>query len=298
MLEVVNFRVRSFDLNYLDLYWDLKPTREDIFDYRFYVERSDHEHSGYQQLAGPFTDEYHFRDTTLRGQRSQYREWFYRLRVTDVRRGGNPVYFPPQGGVTLRAEIDLTAAEMARNFQIRLEEFVGRQAWVFPIRTFGQICTCVDSVTMRKTVSMCTACYDTKWVGGYHRPIEVMIQVITPPEVTTMADLGEIQNINATGRLSNYPEIHPRWLLVDSENRRWRVGEGIRRVEKGRGLVRQEFPIHAIPKTDVEYLLPLKLSDAEKQNLFPSPTRLFTNPQDVGHDEEPKYDALRGVYRV
>jgi hypothetical protein len=191
------------------------------------------------------------------------------------------------------------AMEMARNFQIRLEEYVGRVAWLFPIRSFGQTCSaCVDGVTLRKTKSKCLACYDTHWVGGYHRPIEVHIQIIAPPEVTTTADLGEIQNINATGRLANYPEVHPRWLVIDAENRRWRVGEGIRRVEKGRGLIRQDFPLHAIPRGDIEYLLPLNLTDAEQETLFPGPRRLFTNPQDVGNDKTPEYDALRGLYRV
>lgn len=298
MLEVTNFKVRSFDLDYLDLHWEIAPTSEDVFDYDFYIERSDHEHSGYQVLAGPFSDAFRFRDRSIRGQKSQYREWFYRLRVVDKKRA-DILYFPPQGGVTLRAELDLVAMEMARNFQIRLQEYVGRLAWVYPARTFGQKCpSCIDSVTMRKTKSMCLVCYDTSWVGGFHQPIELFMQIITPPEATTSADLGEMQNINATGRLSNYPEIHPRWLVVDSENRRWRVGEGIRRVEKGRGLVRQDFPLHAIPKGDIEYRLPLNLSDAEQISLFPGPRRLFTNPQDVGNDKDPNYDALRGMYRV
>jgi len=128
--------------------------------------------------------------------------------------------------------------------------------------------------------------------------MELNMQIIMPPEATTTADLGEIQNINATGRLSNYPEIHPRWIVIDSENRRWRIGEGIRRVEKGRALVRQDFPLHAIPRGDIEYKLPLNMTDAEKIAMFPAPQRLFTNPQDVGHDKDPEYDALRGVYRL
>jgi len=297
MLEVVNFRVRTFTVEHLDLYWEIVPTSEDPFDYDFYVERSDHEHSGYKRIAGPFSDKYHFQDTTLKGISSHYRQWFYRLQVVDKKRGDD-LYFPGQGGVTLRADPDLIALEAARNTQIRLQEFIGRLVWVFPIRTFGQYCTCVDSITQRKTASNCLVCYDTKYVGGYHQPIELMMQIIMPPEATTTADMGEIQNINATGRLSNYPEVHPRWMVVDSENTRWRIGEGIRRIEKGRALVRQDFPLHAVPKQDIEYRLPVNLTDAEKLALFSGPRRLFTNPQDVGEDTDPMWDAARGVYRA
>lgn len=298
MLKVCNIRVRSFDLDYLDLLWELEPTSDDIFDYDFHVQRSEHEYSDYVDIAGPFTDAYRFRDLTLRGQLSFFRRFYYRIRVTHRQSAATETY-PTEGGVCLRADPDLEALEMARNARIRLQEFSGRLVWVFPIRTFGQRCTCVDSVTGRRKVSSCSTCFDTGWVGGFHRPIETYMQIVTPPEATTLSDLNEVQNINATGRMGNYPEVHSRWVVVEGENSRWRIGEGIRKVEKGRAVIRQDFPLHRIPVGDIEYTLPISLTQAEVDVLQPTAQRLYTNPQDIGEGGKPRaYSDLRSLYRV
>ena len=296
MLTCKNIRVRSFDLDYIDLYWEISPTTEDIFDYDFYVEKSDHEFSGYFHLVGPFQDAYRFRDSTVRGQSSLFRNWYYRIRVVD-RASSEEAYYPEQGGVTLRAMPDLYALEMARDTRLRLQEFEGRKVWVFPIRTFGQICSvCVDLITQRKKRADCPVCFDTKWVGGFHQPIETYMRILSPPEATSMADLQEVQNVNGSGSLSNYPEIHPRWIVVELENRRWRIGEGVKKVEKARALVRQDFPLHQIVRGDIEFALPVNLTSPEEEGA--SPPRKYTNAQDIGTDIGIGYEDVKGMLGI
>lgn len=298
MLKVCNIRVRSFDLDYLDIVWEIGPTTEDIFDYDFYVQRSENEYSDYVDIVGPFTDAYRFRDLTRRGQKNFFRRFYYRIRVVHRETAATETY-PEEGGVALRADPDLVALEMSRNARLRLQEFSGRKVWLFPIRTFGQTCTCKDSVTGRRKRSLCPVCFDSGWVGGYHRPLEVYMQIITPPEATTRSDLNEVQNMNATGRIGNYPELHSRWVVVEAENIRWRVGEGIKKVEKGRAVIRQDFPLHRIPVGDIEYTLPISLTQAEVDALQPTAQRLYTNPQDIGEGGKPLAHAdLRSLYRV
>jgi len=300
MLKVQNIRVRSFDLDHLYVLWDIEPTTEDPLKYDFWLEKSDAEFSGFHTLVGPFTDRYLFKDNTLRGQKSFFRKWYYRIRVQLRGSGDDPVYFPENGrGVCVRAEPDLQALEMARNERIRLREVNGRTVWVFPVRTFGQKCpVCSDSSTGIKRRSTCLTCFDTTFVGGYHRPLEVKMQITTPPQSTTAADLGEIENVNGQGKLANFPEVAHRWLVVEADNTRWLIGEGIRRIEKARALVRQEFPLHRPSNTDVVYKIPIELDSDEMADLRPYEERQYTHSQDLTEEQVPDEDMSQRIFKV
>lgn len=282
MLEITKLRVMSFDLDYLDVLWEIYPTKEDIFDYDFYVERSDNEYSGFVTLAGPFRDMYYFRDTTIRAHKSFFRTWYYRLKVVH-RNSGTLVYFPAEGSACLRVEPDLEALYMAKDANLRLQRGEGRLVWIFPIRTFGQKCgSCTDSVTGRRIQVACPVCFNSTYVGGYHNPIEAWMKISSNvPIATSATDTGEVENVNTQGRLGNWPEVSPRWLVVTEDNKRWRIGEGVRRIEKGRSLVSQSFSLHAIPVGDIEYKLPINLTLDEMHKLQTGFPALYTNAQDV-----------------
>ena len=277
MLEIVNIRVKSFELDYLDLFWELEPTSEDVNDYSFVVEKSYSEFGPFSDLTKPFKNRFHLRDNTVRGQHSFYNKSFYRIRlVHDTSK--NSTTFPKSGaGVKLAALPDLAALEMARMERLKLKEFKGRKLWVFPRKTFGQRCKCYDAVTSRKLRSSCPSCFDTGWAGGYDRPLEVFGQIIEPAEFTAKSPLGEIEQQNSVGYFPNYPEVHEGWVIVEAENIRWRVGPQIVKVRKARALVRQEVQLHRIPAGDVEYSLPVNVGDLG--SLVATPTRNLVNPQ-------------------
>lgn len=277
MLKVTNIRVRSFDKDYLDIYWDVEPIYDDVLDYEFVIEKSTSQYGPFQDLTGAFRNKFHVRDNTVRGQRGYYNHSYYRVRVKHLP-SGDEATFPEEGhGVKLDAAPDLHAIEMSRIENLKLREFKGRKVWVFPRKRFGQKCRCYDPVTRRKTVSQCQSCFDTGWVGGYDSPLQVWAQIISPDERTTRGPYGEHNHENTVCKLANYPEVMEGWIIVEGENIRWRVGSSLRKFRKGRSLIRQEVQLNRVEPSDIEYALPLNLSNIE--DLVIAPPRNMTNPQ-------------------
>jgi hypothetical protein len=294
MLEVINIRVRSFDLSYLDVYWDIKPSFEDILNFDFVVEKSRSEFGPYRDVHNPVINSFHIRDNTVKGQHSFYNKLWYRVRVRN-RETGEEESWPKLGGAKLAALPDLAALEMARINNLKLKEFSGRKVWIFPKKTSGQRCPiCFDEVSQRRLRSSCLNCFDTGWVGGYNAPVESYGMVITPNEATTHAPFGDMQTENTSILLGNYPELFEGDIIIEAENIRWRVGSNIGKVNKARALVRQQAPIHHIPKSDMEYSLPMNLGADEIRELQASPERNYTNPQTLESDKLVK--ALNNVF--
>lgn len=294
MLEVTNIRVRSFDLNYLDVYWDVASCFEDINQFEFYVLRSDSEFGEYSTIAGPVMNDLHIRDNTISGHKKFYHHLYYKIKVVDRSRGTEST-FPGVGGVRLSAPLDLMALEMARINNLRLKEFSGRKIWVFSRKTSGQRCqSCFDPVTSRKTKARCGNCFDTSWVGGFNAPVEVFAKIISPNESVIHAEFANVEVENTAILLGNYPEVFEGDIIVEAENVRWRVGSTIQKVKKSRAIIRQQAPLHRIPNGDVEYKIPINLSEDEVKNLVASPERNITNPQTL--ESAKLTNALNGVF--
>ena len=294
MIKISDIRIRSFDVDYLDVYWDIVPCYEDLGDYEFVVERADNETGPYRALTVPMINRFHFRDTTLRGRHSYYAKIYYRVRVTH-RATAETAVWPEVGGVKLAALPDLVALEMARINNLKLKEFMGRKMWVYPRRRSGQRCqTCYDRVTGRKIRSSCSVCFDTTWVGGFYAPVESYGMIVSPNDTVVHSGFGDMEVENTTLLIGNYPELSEGDLIVEAENIRWRVGSTIAKVTKGRALIRQQAPIHRIPKGDSEYTVPLNLTNDEIKNLLASPDRNYTNPHNLESDDI--VSALNNVY--
>jgi hypothetical protein len=276
---VCNIRVRSFDVDYLDVYWDVEPSYEDINNFEFVLEKSPAEFGSYEDLTKPLINRFHVRDNTVRGQRSYYNRIYYRVRAINRTTGESKV-FPETGGVRLAALPDLAALEMARINNLKIKEFTGRKMWVYPKKRNGQRCAqCYDETLQRRTRSNCGTCFDTGWVGGYHSPVETYGLIVSPNETTIHANFGNIDSENTTLVMGNYPELSEGDLVLEAENIRWRVSSSIGKTKKSRALVRQQATIHRIPNSDVDYRVPINLTEDEIKDLIASPERNYTNPQ-------------------
>jgi len=295
MLEVTNIRVRSFDVSYLDVYWDVAPCYEEIKDYEFVLQVSDSEFGPYHDLTPGMVDVYHVRDNTVTGQHSYYMQRYYRVMVRKRADPSVSKTYPELGGAKLSAAPDLYALEMARINNLKLQEFMGRKIWVFPRKQTGQRCgICYDPVMIRKTRSSCPTCFDTTWVGGFHQPIEVYGMIVSPNESTTQTNFSRVQNENTTLLLGNYPEVSEGDVVVEAENIRWRVGSEINKVNKARALIRQQAPIHRIPTSDIEYSLPIKLTESAVRDMVATPARNYTNPHNF--ESVSLAEALNSVF--
>lgn len=291
-LNILEFRAQSFDLDHVDLFWTTgdfysgQPNDEIITAYTFQVLRSESPMGPWDPLTPAFKDQYYFRDVKP-ALLHKWRELYYILRVTDLRT--NEVKdFGPTGQL---AEPDLLALEIMRQEDVLFREFIGRKCWLYPVKTFGPKCICYDRVKGKRTRSNCVTCYDTGYLGGYLSPIECYIQVDPSSNANQKTPLGQQQSNNTTARLISFPPIKPDDILVEAENRRWKVVT-VAMTTRLRAVVHQELTIHEIPRGDVEYKLPINVADLT--NVKPSAERNFTNPQHV--DGEPGGPDFLAVY--
>lgn len=287
MIKIVRERVVSFSIDYLDIFWEIKSTTEDVQDYSFYVERSEAEAGPWDTLAGPLVDKYFFRDNTIPAININ-RTLFYRIKVEHnvskevdyssiIDRAGKP---------------DVYASEIIKLENVLFSELIGVRAWVFPVKTFGQRCPeCWDDVLQKRMTDMCRTCWGTGFSGGYHYPIQVWCQIDLPPEETEY-----LSNIKDDHRQTNYfnirmgpsPDVKPLDLIIDHNNRRMRVFS-IGGTTRFGVTVRQELKCVQVQKGAIEDAIPLKIPS----DTVLVPPRNFNNSQSR-HDTGVK-DVL-GMY--
>lgn len=289
LLDLKDLRVRSLDSDFNELTWKLADTSEDIFDYTFQVQRSESPSGPYESLAAPFQDRYAYIDNTLNtGHR--WRKYFYQVRVVHVPSGDSKEFGP----VSKDPDPDLIALELRRHMQLLFREFAARRCWVLPARTFGQRCSCFNPTLKQRRQSGCQLCFDTGFVRGYLSPIESWVQMDPSPKTEQNTNVGAQQQSNTTARLSWYPPLKPRDLLIEPENRRWRVVQ-VNQTEQGRAAVHQEVQLHEIPQRDIEFSVPLNLDEALK-DLWLNPSRNYTNPQNLEAFMDAEIPAIYSLY--
>jgi hypothetical protein len=275
MLPVRDLRVRSLDLGTLEISWALGETTEDPFDYRLEILRSESPEGPFERLGEACGDAASLLDDRV-AVAHRWRTYFYRVRATRLRDGKSEDFGP----VAKEPEADLIAMELRRHMNLLLREFTGRRAWLLPVRTSGPRCTCWNPALSQRRRSGCATCFDTGYLRGYLAPIETWVQVDPSPKADHVLPTGPVQPVNTSARLGYYPSVKPRDLLVEGENRRWKVVE-VRAVEHVRAAVYQEVLLHEVPPKDVEFAVPLQMETALR-NLWLSPSRNFTAPARLG----------------
>ena len=96
-------------------------------------------------------------------------------------------------------------------------------------------------------------------------------------------------------RLGYYPSVKPDDLIVEPENKRWRVIQQ-NQTEHSRAPVHQELQVHRVQESDIEYSIPVKFEDA-LPNLYFTPERNFTNPQNLSNVGADKLPGIFSIYR-
>lgn len=284
-MDITELKVHSFDLDHLDISWKISPLvarpgdqPHEIFDYDFRVLRAEALAGPYELIGGPFRDTYFFRDNKV-SLLHNWRNYAYKVLVTHRPTNESQEFGPVMWRMP---PPDRIACEIIRQEDLRFRELVGRRCWLYTLRTFGPICTCHDPYTKRKE-GRHLPCFGTGWLGGYYAPVEVWVQIDPAPKGTQ----------STYARMIAYPPVSPGDVLVEFENRRWKVGPGpVTLKERLRAPVLQEFPLSEIAAGDIEYELPIKI---DAQNTEPSAIRNFTNPQSTERDED--YSDILAAYR-
>lgn len=271
MIQVIKLHARSFDLDHLDVFWEIADFDGNIRQFDFYLERSESSSGPWDLLSGPFKDKYHFRDTTP-PLHHKWRSLFYQLRVVDVVTQEEAIYGP----TSQIAEPDLIAMEITRVEDVLFREFIGRKCWLFPVRTFGARCICYDRVTGKRTKSNCLNCFDTGFLGGYLSPVQSFFQFDPSGKSSNPTPYTEKQENTTTARLISYPTVKPKDIVVEAENVRWKV-VSVNATQRLRSALHQELVLKEVSKEDVSYRLPINIGDLTK--LTVAAERNFTNPQ-------------------
>lgn len=293
MLNISKLYVRSLDLDHLDIFWETETTpgprgdesKNFLLDHQFFVFRSGDSPEGpYQQIAGPLVDKYFLRDVQV-SLLNKFRQYYYKVEVKHVPSGQTQI-FGPSG--SLSPERDLIAAAIIHEEDVLFREFIGRRCWLFPARTFGPRCTCWDVTLQRKTRANHALCFGTGFLGGYLSPIEVFIQIDPTSKVLKATPFGQIQPGDTAGRMICFPPVNADDILVETENKRWRVITSTP-TQRLRAIVHQELSLHEIPRGDIEYDLPLNV---DLQTLQSASERNFVNRQNLENDGEDYSDII------
>lgn len=280
MIEVTNISVRTFDLDHLDVFWEIEDTDEELERYSFYLLRSvDGPEGPFGVYAGPFNNSYQFRDPDVQTLH-KWRVYYYRIRVVHK----DTAEVQEFGPAWLEAPPDRITLEIRRRHYLLLKEFNGRKSFLFKNLTFGQKCpVCWDKGPRgnsigRPTQQNCETCFDTTYVGGFATPIIFYLQIDPSPTPVQRLESAERAPVDTTGRTAAYPPISPKDVIVEAENIRWEV-QRVPFTGKLRAKAHQELVLHQIPRDDVRYAIPI---NHELLDDF-SPEREFTRPMSLGN---------------
>lgn len=290
MIKVFDLACNSLDVDYNEVSWKISDTTEDVLDYTFQVLRSESPGGPWEDLSVEFSDRYLFRDI-LPKPFHVARTLHYLLRVRH-KVTQEVVDFGP---VCKKPEDDLISLEVKRHMQILMREFAGTRCWILPVRTFGQRCpSCWDTTLQKRTRGSCATCFATGFIRGYLDPVEVWLQVDPGSSLSEQnQNTGPTHQLNTSARVVDFGLGKPRDLLIESDNRRWRINS-LSYVEHNRCPIMLEYQLHAIPESDIEYTIQLNLDQALRDMRF-SPSRNFTNPFNLSafrNEEIPKIFAL------
>lgn len=291
MLSILDLRVTSLDVDYLEVSWEIKDTTEDVLDYTFQLLRSESPGGPWGPISQEFSDRYVFRDI-LRQPFHATRMLHYLLRVRNKVTGEQQEVGP----VSRKPDADLVTLELRRHLQVLFREFSGNRCWVLPVRTFGQRCpSCWDNVLQKRMRSGCGTCFDTGYLRGYLSPVEVWMPIGPGSSLSEQNQItGPTHQQNTTARLPDIGVGKPRDILVEGDNKRWRV-VSMSTTEHNRAPVMVELLLHRIPESDIEYTLPINLEDALKDLRF-SPERGFTNPHNLASFQERELPRVYSLY--
>ncbi len=270
MIAIRRVRVTGFSRRYFDVDWEIAPTNDDLQEWEFYVERSEAEAGPFVEIAGPLIDRYYVRDNST-PQISTNRLLFYRIRAVNKSRR---IEFYSEV-VDREGREDLIAAEIGSLETMLFEEFIGTRTWLFVRRTFGQRCPqCWDNVLGKRKTDRCSTCFGTGFSGGYHYPIEFFAQIDKAPRVVQSTTQLNHQQVACGFRCPGSPRISPDDLLIDANNRRYRVLT-VAATSRLRVDVHQEGQLLGLQPGSIEDAIELKV---EHRQLSLAAHRNFTNP--------------------
>lgn len=288
MFTAAQIQVRSFERDYMDIFWEFSGSVRDTYRFEWKVQRSESPGGPWDDITAWLQEVYYLRDNIIPFL-SKVRKLYYQIVVREVGNVSNTKTFGPNANI---AQPDLVSMELIRQVRMELRHGSGRIVYILPRRTLGPNClSCYDPESSVRIASHCADCYNTTKAGGYLSPIRAEADIYETSQDRRQTDTAVIVQSNTMARMSNYPPVRPSDLLIDSENRRFRV-EKVTPGEHRRVPYEQDLMLHELPPGDIEYDIPLDVGALNGYDPDPD-SRMRTIPaSDTGLSDEALKDLL------
>jgi hypothetical protein len=258
MLQIKELKISDkFGIDFLNITFSIQETSEDITKYRFDLLRSYHYIEEYEIIASDIKD-FNYADNTVNLYNIAIK-YYYKVQITNIETNEVSLSDPVQFSVN---EPDEYAIALVSQYNLYLETAINNESMLLLKKKHsGEICSCYDDVRGRNRVANCEICYNAKYVGGYYSPQELRVAYFNSPSRIEKFDVADVGEDETPIQLwtSGYPLIQVGDLFVDKNNARYIVMSW-QPTYKNFYLLKQVVQIQRVPRSNVIYKIPIKLS--------------------------------------
>ncbi|MBC8550531.1 MAG: hypothetical protein H8D23_12870 [Candidatus Brocadiales bacterium] len=255
MFYIKTLTVSSYDFQSATLEWEYTNPKANTNGHHLEIYRSETPapvtaFSGIAMDVSPTA--YSYTDTTISGiNLHQFHTWYYRIKVVDT---DTPTTYEWSNPAHIEVTPDALAKRMLKVKNVGIKKY-GTLVKVLKKRAEqGVQCSCFDVTLQRSMDDECELCNGTgiQTTGGYYDPLDVYVAINTRPKQNEITPFGVWQQNDALMDMLNYPVLAPDDLIVDQQNKRYKVKQ-IATYDKGQSLISQRCVISLQEKSSQVY---------------------------------------------
>ena len=255
MITLENVTIDTLGVGNRRLQWEVVPTHEDLNNYTLDLYRAEAPGlvtefevmaSGVSVLDGTYID-----SGLQRMDYSTNRQIYYYLNIVN---NVTPA-ISLDGPYVMKSEPDYVSNEILRRYGIFFDNprYQTRTFHVLKKRTWGNTCSCVDSVTQEVRDENCEICYGTSFEGGYFAPIAVRGMRSDKPSRQMINLFGAWHDTNVFFKLQNTIDVVPGDIIVDEHNERYLIEGPVNHLQKGIYTLLSNVRAKTLSKSDPIY---------------------------------------------
>jgi hypothetical protein len=257
MIKIESITVTPTKVDRLLVQWKYTPTLESFVDYEFMLERSLSPDSGFENVVR-FKDLVQYLDEV--NYKRLWKTVYYRIKVTNILTAKTE--YSELGKIGY--EPNLEALEIIRRNDILLKNRrhgIGVPVAVFIRKRAGQRCPeCWDEGKKRVRLSTCDTCYQTGYLDGFYEPIITWANTTPDNKQNPIPQHGETEPNDTKIFISNYPEVLPKDIIVETTTMRTWTVENVDTTARRGCTLHQLLTLAYVDRNSVIYKLLEKYS--------------------------------------
>lgn len=252
--------------------WDIQePTESGV--YIVDIERAGSPNGPYEMLASAQKNTFHFLDDLTQNKPSPdpgvdeeganlfslQRDIYYKITVTPPSGKVNAFQSAPTPiELNLDKRTRLLKRKILHDESIAFKHLNGIRLMVLKRKHWGDRCTeCYDALTREVLKEHCTVCFGTSFEDGFWAPVEILGRIAPAPTQTQIAPHGKVEVKTTRITILDYPHIQEGDIIVDlRSNDRYYV-QLVTTTELKKVVVHQVANISLLPRSSVEYEVPI-----------------------------------------